>query len=112
MRTVFIIRSGTLLVFAEEGTPNFDSSVQINIYGSRAVLHTVNGKAFYEMLSTDAWAPFKKLGLDTLYASVTNAHLRLMKRSLKGVINVIEHGKNRIGDLVLNWVEITEAVPG
>lgn len=110
MRPIAITRQSSILFFGREGTMNPVASVQVAIMGECAFLYSLMGPGFYEHLAEHGLVEFEKLGLHYMYAAVSDAHLRLMRRKLK-LAQVTYLFKNRTAGHLLNWVLITGKAP-
>ena len=110
MSPIAITRQSSILFFGREGSLNPVASVQVAIMGECAFLYSLMGPGFYEHLAEHGLAEFEKLGLHYVYAAVSDAHLRLMRRKLK-LVQVVYLFKNQIAGHLLNWVLITTKAP-
>lgn len=102
----FITRLISALFFDRRGTINPAGGVQVFCMGEVAVLFSLLGRGFYENVAERGLAAFQQEGLKYVYASVSDAHLRLMRGKLSKV-DVAFQFKNRTGGHELNWVLIT-----
>ena len=101
-------RRVSLLVYEDIGDVNYTASCQININNGYGTIDTLNGKDFYKFLAEKGLEPFLKLGLKEVRAALAPAHFRLLKRVLKGKINIEEMDKYTHEGIELVWVKMTE----
>ena len=108
---VFITRLLSALFFDRRGMINPAGGVQIFCMGEVAVLFSLLGPGFYENVAEKGLEAFQQQGLKYVYASVSDAHLRLMRGKLSKV-DVAFQFKNLTGGHLLNWVLITSRADG
>jgi hypothetical protein len=109
MKYKLLTRRVTLVIYSDHDEVNYTASCQININGNKGTIDTVNGKDFYRFIKEKGLQPFKDLGLSEVSGAISKAHFRLMKRSLKGISEVIEDGEIysvEEGKIDLIWVTI------
>lgn len=111
MKYKVLPRRVTLLVYPEFDNVNYTASCQININGVHGTIDSLSGKDFYKFLLIHGYKPFKDLGLVEVSASISPAHLRLLKTKLKDTIKILELGEPEevAPGIKLCWIKMTEA---
>lgn len=93
-----------MLLFQKDGDLNPSSSLQVMQVGDRAMIHSLIGNGFYDMLNSVGLKPFKEMGVKYVYAAISHAHYRLMSRRLPSGISLELHGTCTINSHTLMWV--------
>lgn len=110
MRYVALTRRVSLLVFDDlrPDSANYPSACQLTVNGEYGMVDTLVGPGFYKLMASDAWAPFKAQGLRVIYATISAAHLRLMRRAIGHLVDITQIGTNSIDGHAMPWVQISE----
>lgn len=104
-------RESTVLMFDRADSINPRSSFQVMRVGDRGMVHSLMGPGFYKLLEGCGLDPFKALGLTSVYAAVSSAHLVLMRTMLQSRVRIEQHGECLIEGHVFNWVLLTAVEP-
>lgn len=101
---------------------NYIASCQIEFTAGRsAFIHSLNGDDFYKIIIHAQLRPFTAEKLTLIRAEVSDGHVELMRRALRGLATVTDIGPSKVGDgpdaIILREVEIrtlqgSEADPG
>lgn len=102
-------RESTVLLFPKDGDLNPTSSFQVMRVGDRGMIHSLLGGGFYDLLSQEGLAPFRDMGVKYVYAAVSPAHLRLMRKGMPKTIAIEEQGMCEINGHMLHWILLSEA---
>lgn len=104
------------LLFYGKNKIKYIASCQIEFRGNKkAYIHTLNGNDFYKILIHSKLKPFTELDLNTVFAEVTTAHVKLMERAFKGlaVIEVLDEYTVGEGSEAISLSSIkVEIIPG
>lgn len=94
------------LLLYKENKEKYVASCEMTILGNIATIYSLKGEEFYSLLLELEFKPFKDLGLVAIRAAMTTSHLRLLKRSLKGIAEVIDVRESIVSGHKLREVEI------
>jgi hypothetical protein len=108
MHVVTTPSAHSMRVYDRPDSPNYSALCNVVVIGDRGFIVGLSGSDFYRMFRENGLSDFKRLGLVSVEAAVTEPHFRLIQRALRGVALVEHTGKTQHGPIPLLWVRITE----
>lgn len=72
------------------------------------MIHSLIGEGFYRILTSVGIEPFRKMGVDFVYAAISPAHYRLLKNNMPEGVQLTLEGECMINGYKFKWVKIHE----
>lgn len=86
---------------------NYVASFQLYVDGDKGFIHSLNGRRFYNLIPEFVRKAYEMCGVRSVEAYVLEAHARLLKRVLQGVLKTEILGPGSVAGRKMLWVRLS-----